>query len=65
MLCITRNTAKGDILKLHAREMNKASVMLRELPGRICLTSNLWTSIATDGYLSLTAHFINKDWVMH
>lgn len=31
-------------------------------PGRICLTSDLWTSVATDGYLTITAHFVDVDW---
>ena len=61
---ITRNTAKADILKLHAKEMRRLSIILHDIHGRISLTSDLWTSIATDGYLSLTAHFIDKDWVL-
>jgi hypothetical protein len=28
------------------------------------LTSDLWTSLTTDGYICLTAHFISKDWVL-
>ncbi|XP_052622628.1 zinc finger BED domain-containing protein RICESLEEPER 2-like [Lactuca sativa] len=31
---------------------------------RICLTSDAWTSIVTDGYLSLTAHYVNSKWVL-
>nr|KAJ0191769.1 hypothetical protein LSAT_V11C800442250 [Lactuca sativa] len=33
-------------------------------PRRICLTSDAWTSIVTDGYLSLTAHYVNSKWVL-
>ncbi|KAL8097492.1 hypothetical protein AgCh_030575 [Apium graveolens] len=33
--------------------------------GRVCLTSDLWTSIATDGYIIITAHYITDDWVLH
>lgn len=36
--------------------------MLKEIPGRICLTSDLWTSITTDGYICITAHFVDHDW---
>ncbi|MFS7917788.1 putative ribonuclease H-like superfamily [Helianthus anomalus] len=35
-----------------------------ESPGRLCLTSDLWTSIATDGYLAITVHFMDKEWVL-
>ncbi|KAL3503923.1 hypothetical protein ACH5RR_033764 [Cinchona calisaya] len=58
---ITRHTAKIDILKLHGIETQKVKVMLNEYPGRICLTSDLWTSIAINGYMSLTAHFVDKE----
>ncbi|KAH9768374.1 putative AC transposase [Citrus sinensis] len=59
---ICRNTAKADVLKMHNREKIKIRSMLEEAPSRICLTTNLWTSITTDGYLCLTAHFIDKGW---
>ncbi|XP_071925329.1 zinc finger BED domain-containing protein RICESLEEPER 2-like [Coffea arabica] len=61
---ITRNTAKSDIKKLHAREINRLGSELRGCPSRICLTSDAWTSIVTDGYLSLTAHFIDSNWLL-
>jgi hypothetical protein len=38
--------------------------MLSVCPGRICLTSDLWTSLTTDGYICLTTHFISKYWVL-
>ncbi|KAH9722750.1 putative AC transposase [Citrus sinensis] len=59
---ICRNTAKADVLKMHNREKIKIRSMLEEAPSRICLTTDLWTSITTDGYLCLTAHFIDKGW---
>ena len=39
--------------------------MLNLAPGRISFTSNSWTSITTDGHMCLTAHFIDKNWVLH
>ena len=38
--------------------------MLEETPGMISLTGDLWTSITTDGYLAITVHFIDKEWVL-
>jgi len=61
---VTRNTLKADVQKMYSREKARIRSMLELSPGRICLTSDLWTSIVTDGYLSLTAHFIDKDWVL-
>ncbi|XP_022023193.1 zinc finger BED domain-containing protein RICESLEEPER 2 isoform X2 [Helianthus annuus] len=61
---ISRNTVKSDLLKMYKREKEKVKEMLMESPGRLCLTSDLWTSIATDGYLAITVHFMDKQWVL-
>ncbi|XP_024023525.1 zinc finger BED domain-containing protein RICESLEEPER 2 isoform X1 [Morus notabilis] len=61
---VTRNTLKADVQTMFSREKARIKSMLDLSPGRICLTSDLWTSIVADGYLSLTAHFIDKDWVL-
>ena len=62
---VSRNTLKSDVLKMYAKEKARIKSMLDSNPSRICLTSDLWTSIVTDGYLTITAHFIDKDWVLH
>ncbi|KAL8506688.1 hypothetical protein ACS0TY_017547 [Phlomoides rotata] len=49
---------------MYAREKVRIKSMLEMTPGRICLTSNCWSSITTDGYISLASHFIDKDWVL-
>ncbi|XP_042408959.1 zinc finger BED domain-containing protein RICESLEEPER 2-like [Zingiber officinale] len=60
----SRNTVKFDIKKIYGVEFGRLHTELLACPGRICLTSDAWTSIATDGYLSLTAHYVNKNWVL-
>ena len=47
---VSRNTAKADVLKLFSREKQKIKTMLENTLGRICLTSDLWTSINTMGF---------------
>ncbi|XP_017970388.1 PREDICTED: zinc finger BED domain-containing protein DAYSLEEPER-like [Theobroma cacao] len=64
VVLISRNTVKADIIKMHKREKCKIQSLLQESPGRICLTFDLWTSVVTDGYMCLTAHFVNKNWVL-
>jgi hypothetical protein len=61
---ISRNTLKAKVKNLLMREKQKVKFMLNDCPGRICLTSDLWTSLTTDGYMCLTAHFIDKNWVL-
>lgn len=51
-------------MNMHKKETNKLKSFLKEAPGRICLTSDLWSSITTDGYISLTAHFIDENWIL-
>lgn len=31
----------------------------------VALTTDLWTSHATQGYITVTSHFINNDWQLH
>ena len=50
---------------MYQKEKVRIKNMLASTPGRISLTSNLWSSLTTDGYMFLTAHFIDKDWKLH
>ncbi|XP_026460029.1 zinc finger BED domain-containing protein RICESLEEPER 2-like [Papaver somniferum] len=36
--------------------------MLKLAPGRMCLTSDMWTSVTTTGYISLTVHYLDQNW---
>lgn len=58
---ITRNIVKSDVLSLYKREKDRLKILIKSIMGRISLTSDLWTSIATDGYLCLTAHFVDSN----
>ena len=59
---VSRNTYKADCLRIYNREKSKIKSLLASIPGRTCLTSDCWSSLTTDGYICLTAHFIDKDW---
>lgn len=61
---ISRNTLKANLKNLHLREKQKVKFMLNSYPERICLTFDLWTSLTTDEYMCLIAHFIDKSWVL-
>lgn len=61
---VSRNTLKADILKMFKREKDKLKEELSVVRSRISLTFNCWTSITTDGYISLTAHFIDNNWTL-
>lgn len=59
---ISRNTAAKDVYKFYQTETNILKTELASLPGRISFTSDLWTAITHEGYMCLTAHYVDRDW---
>ena len=64
-LPISRNIAKAYVFNIHMREKEKLKQTLASIPNRICLTSDLWTSCTTKGYICLTAHFVDLNWKLN
>ncbi|XP_026412885.1 zinc finger BED domain-containing protein RICESLEEPER 2-like [Papaver somniferum] len=59
---ISRNTGKADIVKKHNAQKEVIRNILKLAPGRMCLTSDMWTSVTTTGYISFTIHFLDQNW---
>ena len=57
---ISRNTAKADCWDVFLSEKTKLKSILATIPGRICLTSDVWTVVTTQGYMTVTAHYVDK-----
>ncbi|XP_074271370.1 zinc finger BED domain-containing protein RICESLEEPER 3-like [Silene latifolia] len=57
-----RNTIKSDILRMYRIEKDKLIGLLKRTNGRISLTYDCWSSVTTDGYMTLTTHFIDENW---
>jgi len=62
---VARNITRNDVIKLFAKENEKLKSFLESFHGRISFISDCWTSLNTDGFISLTAHYINDNWVLH
>ena len=62
MKFISRNTAAKDVYKFYQSETYILKKELVTLPGRISFTSNLWMAITHEGYMCLTAHYVDRDW---
>ena len=60
VIIIFRKTAKGDVLKVFKKEKEKLMNLLDSTFNKICFTSNLWSSITTDHYMTLTTHFVDE-----
>lgn len=54
---VSRNTVKSDVLRIFIKEKK-----FNNITSKICLTSNLWTSCTTEGYISLTTHYVDLNW---
>ncbi|CAL9232934.1 unnamed protein product [Arabidopsis halleri] len=61
----TRNTAATDVVKTWEIEKNKLKMDLAKIQSRICLTSDCWTAISGEGYISLTAHYVDESWTLN
>ncbi|RZC76944.1 hypothetical protein C5167_001066 [Papaver somniferum] len=59
---ISRNTGKADVVKKHKTRKEGIRNILKLAPGRMCLTSDMWTSVTPTGYITLTVHFLDQNW---
>ena len=61
---ISRRMAKYDVMKKYKIEKEKLKQQLAKIHSRVCLTSDCWTACTNISYISLTAHFVDKDWML-
>ncbi|XP_020981409.1 zinc finger BED domain-containing protein RICESLEEPER 2-like [Arachis duranensis] len=58
----SRNTLVSDLQMIYSTEKEKLRQKMSRIPNRICLTSDVWTASTTEGYICLTAHFVDENW---
>ncbi|KAK9905216.1 hypothetical protein M0R45_000410 [Rubus argutus] len=59
----SRNTIKGDILKMFEYEKEKCLKLLNANKSRIAITTDMWTSSNKKrGFMAITSHFIDDSW---
>eukprot|EP00267_Zea_mays_P055280 XP_020408604.1 zinc finger BED domain-containing protein DAYSLEEPER isoform X2 [Zea mays] len=61
---VGRQTMQNDCITRFKMMRQELRNELQSLNSRICLTTNLWTSNQKLGYLCLTAHYINADFIL-
>uniref|UniRef100_A0ACD5YB80 Uncharacterized protein n=1 Tax=Avena sativa TaxID=4498 RepID=A0ACD5YB80_AVESA len=59
---VCRKTMKNDCVKAFKEEKRILQGMFRNSKSKISLTSDMWTSNQTVGYICITAHFIDENW---
>ncbi|RZB65720.1 putative AC transposase, partial [Glycine soja] len=58
----TRNTGRGVLVKKYMRQKADLKEELASIPNRISLTCDLWTNCNTEGFICLTAHYVDSKW---
>ena len=59
----TRQTIKNLLVKkFDVQRLKICETFVNDIPGKIALTSDIWSSATNKSYLSLTAHFITQEW---
>ncbi|KAJ0780625.1 putative HAT dimerization domain, ribonuclease H-like superfamily, hAT-like transposase, RNase-H [Helianthus annuus] len=58
----SRSTITRDIYNMFLEEKRKVRDFIKNNVGRICLTTDTWTSNQQSSYMCLTAHFIDNEW---
>ncbi|KAK9947517.1 hypothetical protein M0R45_003137 [Rubus argutus] len=59
------DTVQGDCLATYQMEKQSLSKFIEGIPGRVCLSLDMWTSSQGVGYVFVTGHFIDTDWKLH
>ncbi|XP_027361104.1 zinc finger BED domain-containing protein DAYSLEEPER-like isoform X2 [Abrus precatorius] len=59
---VTFNTVQGDCVATYLMEKQSLLKYVEGLPGRVCLTLDIWTSSQSLGYIYITGHFVDHDW---
>lgn len=62
---VSFNTVQGDCVATYQREKQALQKVIERIPGRICLTLDMWGSNLTTGYVFLTGSYIDTDWKLH
>nr|KYP41911.1 Putative AC transposase [Cajanus cajan]KYP41915.1 Putative AC transposase [Cajanus cajan]KYP41917.1 Putative AC transposase [Cajanus cajan] len=58
----SKNTFKVDMWRIFIRDKARLKSELATIPNKICLTSDLWKSCNTEGFISLTTHYVDLNW---
>ncbi|XP_019194890.1 PREDICTED: zinc finger BED domain-containing protein RICESLEEPER 2-like [Ipomoea nil] len=61
----TRNTAVNDVGNVYLDKKMELKQQLSRSPSRICLTSDCWTAYTVEGYICITAHFVDRNWKLN
>ncbi|CAH1449117.1 unnamed protein product [Lactuca virosa] len=59
------STVQGDCVATYLSEKDKIQKVIESMPGRVCLTVDLYGSCQTTGYVYVTGQFVDSEWKIH
>ncbi|GAB4850064.1 hypothetical protein Ancab_039894 [Ancistrocladus abbreviatus] len=62
---VSFETIQSECMAIYLKEKQRLADLLSDMPGRVSLTLDMWTSDQTLGYAILRGHFIDSDWSSH
>ncbi|CAB5374907.1 unnamed protein product [Rhizophagus irregularis] len=60
----TRNTIKNWVINLFKERRESIKNYVKTIPGKVALTTDIWSSLKNEGFLGVTIHFIDSDWLL-
>ncbi|KAM0828468.1 hypothetical protein ACQ4PT_067530 [Festuca glaucescens] len=61
---VGHHTVRNDCILTHDEMKDQLKLELQSLDSRICLTSDMWTSVQKLGYMCVTAHYIDANFIL-
>ncbi|VFQ67388.1 unnamed protein product [Cuscuta campestris] len=62
---VSFNTVQGDCVATYLREKQSLYRLIEGMPGRICLTLDMWSSHLRVGFVFISGQFIDPEWKIH
>ena len=59
-----RKNVKNVILKQFEKKRERIASFIKNIPGKVALTTDIWSSLKFEGFLGITIHFIDENWVL-
>lgn len=59
---VSSDRVESDCMEIFIREKQKVNEVLDKLPGKICLSADMWGTLDNGEYLCLTANYIDESW---
>ena len=57
----TRNTIKNFIIKSFEKRKNLIKNYIKNIPGKVSITTDLWSSLKNESFLGITIHFVDEN----